>query len=156
MDVETFWRTFLAETGRDANTQYLDCFHFDLNERSASELLALVLAGKKRATASSLYAFSAEQIELPKPGSLSIVTDWAGNPRCVIETTAVTILPFREMTFERCSREGEDDSLDSWRRGHTRFFTEDGNALGYVFSEDMPVVFEDFSVIYRVPSTNVD
>ena len=150
MDVKTFWRTFLEETGRDGNTQYLECFHFDLNERSANELLALVLAGKKRATASSLYALAAEGCELPKQGSLSIVTDWDGNPRCVIETTDVTILPFREITFELCSREGEDDSLESWQRGHTRFFTEDGKELGYEFSEDMPVVFEDFEVVYRV------
>ncbi len=149
MDVKTFWRAFLAETGRDENTRYLECFHFCLNEHSANELLALVLEGKKRATASSQYAFAVEHMELPKPGSLSIVTDWAGNPHCVIETTAVTILPFREMTFELCSREGEDDSLESWRRNHIRFFTEDGKALGYEFSEDMPVVFEDFEVIYR-------
>ena len=149
MDVKTFWSMFLEETGRDGNTQYLECFYFDLNERSANNLLALVLAGKKHATASSLYALAAEGCELPKRGSLSIVTDWDGNPRCVIETTAVTILPFREITFELCSREGEDDSLESWQRGHTRFFTEDGKALGYEFSEDMPVVFEDFEVVYR-------
>lgn len=149
MDVKAFWSAFLEETKRDADTQYLECFHFDLNERSANNLLALVLAGKKRATASSLYAFAAEKMELPKPESLSIVTDWAGVPRCVIETTAVTILPFREVTFELCSHEGEDDSLESWQQGHTRFFTEDGKALGYEFSEDMPVVFEDFAVVYR-------
>ena len=104
MDVDAFWRTFLEETGRDADTQYLECFHFDLNERAANNLLALVLEGKKRATASSLYAFPEGQG--PKPGDLSIVTDWAGDPHCVIETRAVTILPFREMTFEICSREG--------------------------------------------------
>lgn len=150
MDIDLFWRIFLEETGRDANTQYLECFHFDLNERSANELLALVLEGKKRATASSLYAFEAEGCEMPKPGSLSIVTDWDGEPHCVIETTAVTVLPFREITFSLCSREGEDDSLESWRRGHRRFFTEDGKALGYAFSEDMPVVFEDFEVVYRI------
>ena len=149
MTIESFWAEFLSKTGRDPDSRYLECFHFDLNEHSANSLLALVLAGKKRATASSLHAFAAEQMGLPKPGSLSIVTDWAGVPHCVIETTAVTILPFREVTFEICSREGEDDSLESWQRGHTRFFTEDGKALGYEFSEDMPVVFEDFAVVYR-------
>lgn len=149
METELFWKRFLAETGRDPNTRYLECFHFDLNERSANALLALVLAGKKRATSSSLYAFQLEGCEPPKQGSLSIVTDWDGNPRCVIETTSVVVLPFREITFELCSREGEDDTLESWQRGHRRFFTEDGKALGYEFSEDMPVIFEDFEVVYR-------
>ena len=76
LTIESFWAEFLSKTGRDPDSRYLECFHFDLNEHSANNLLALVLAGKKRATASSLYAFAAEQMELPKPGSLSIVTDW--------------------------------------------------------------------------------
>ncbi|MEA4869201.1 MAG: ASCH domain-containing protein [Christensenella sp.] len=146
MNTEQFWQAFLRDTDRSPDTRYLECFHFDLNERSANELLALVLSGKKRATASSLYAFP--EGGQPKPGDLSIVTDWGGNPRCVIETRAITILPFREMTFEICSREGEDECLETWQAGHRRFFSKDGEALGYTFSEDMPVVFEDFEVVY--------
>ena len=120
----------------------------DLNYHSMESLLEAAKENNCRLSALVLEQ-QAEQMELPKPGSLSIVTDWAGVPHCVIETTAVTILPFREVAFELCSREGEDDSLESWQRGHTRFFTEDGKALGYEFSEDMPVVFEDFEVVYR-------
>lgn len=147
MTAEQFWQNFLQQTGRDPDTRYFECFHFDLNERSANELLELVLSGKKRATASSLYAFAPE--ETPKVGSLSIVTDWDGNPRCVIETTAVSMIPFGEMTFEICSREGEDECLETWKEGHRRFFTQDGAELGYTFSEEMPVIFEDFEVVYR-------
>ncbi len=150
MTTEEFWSEFLRKTGRDAATRYFECFHFELSEKWANELLRLVLIGQKRATASSLFAFEKESGRLPKAGDLSIVTDWEGNPRCVIETTAVTILPFREMTFDICSREGEDENLESWREGHTRFFTKEGEELGYAFSEDMPVVFEDFKVVYSV------
>lgn len=46
--------------------------------------------------------------------------------------------------------EGEDDTLESWRAGHIRFFKEEGNELGYEFSNDMPVVFEDFEIVYQV------
>lgn len=150
MHIEEFWRAFLSATGRAADTRYLDCFCFDLSERVANELLALVLCGKKRATASSLYAFAAEGSRVPQPGDLSIVTDWAGNPRCVIETTAVTVLPFCDVTFDLCKREGEDECLETWQAGHRRFFTEDGAALGYSFSETMPVVFEDFALVYPI------
>lgn len=82
-------------------------------------------------------------------GDYSIITDWDGIPRCVIETTAVTILPYKDITFDICKREGEDDSLESWQRGHERFFIEDGKELGYEFSQDMPVVFEDFKVVFK-------
>ena len=44
--------------------------------------------------------------------------------------------------------EGEDDCLDSWRRSHINFFTAEGHEAGYVFTEDMPVIFEQFRVIY--------
>ena len=53
------------------------------------------------------------------------------------------------MTIDICKREGEDDTLESWQQGHRHFFTEEGKAMGYEFSETMPVVFEDFEVVYR-------
>ncbi len=148
-DIDAFWQRFLKTTGREPNTTYIDVFHFELSEKLANELLALVLQGQKRATASSLYAFEKEGEPLPKPGDLSIVTDWEGTPRCVIETTAVTVLPFHEMTYDICKREGEDDTLESWQRGHRRFYEEEGKQLGYTFSESMPIVFEDIKVVYQ-------
>jgi len=132
----------------DSSATYADCFHFDLTEEWAAKLLELVLSGKKRATASSLASFTCRGEKLPQVGGYSIVTEYAGAPRCVIKTTAVTVLPFSEMTFDICRREGEDDTLESWQRGHRHFFTEEGRALGYEFSEDMPVVFEDFEVVF--------
>lgn len=148
MLIEEFWQEFLRDTGRDPNTRYLESFHFDLNEKSANELLELVLIGKKRATASSLLAYDKENCPAPQVGDLSIVTDWDNNPRCVIETTAVTIYKFREITFDICKREGEDECLETWQKGHAKYFTLDGKELGYEFSEDMPVLFEDFVVVY--------
>lgn len=147
--IEKFWQEFLRDTGRDPELRYEEAFHFDNSEKWANALLALVLEGKKKATATSLYYFEQKGLELPKAASLSVVTDWSGNPRCVIETTGVTVLPFRDMTFDICKREGEDDSLKSWQNNHVKFFTEDGHAEGYAFSWDMPVVFEDFVVVYQ-------
>ncbi len=148
MTIDRFWQDFLEKTGKSADTTYLECFHFELTEKWANELLRLVLIGQKRATASSLKAFEIQGERTPQKGDYSIVTDWDGNPRCVIETTNVTILPFNEITYDICKREGEDDNLESWRKGHTNFFTNEGKELGYEFSEDMLVVFEDFEVVY--------
>ena len=145
-NIETFWRTFLKEKGLDMSTSYIECFHFDVHEASANHLLQLVLEGKKKATASSVYAFA--QGQEPKVGDYSIVTDWDENPCCVIQTTATKFIPFNEMTYEICKREGEDDNLQSWQEGHARFFACEGAQLGYTFSEDMLVLFEDFEVVY--------
>lgn len=147
--IEEFWTRFLEAKKMNPATRYIESFHFELTEKWANELLRLVLEGKKRATASSLFACTQEQQAMPQVGDFSIVTDWDGNPKCVIETTAVQIMAYSEMTLDICKREGEDDNLESWKRGHQKFFTEEGKEMGYEFSEDMPIVFEDFQVVYQ-------
>ncbi|SDI41351.1 ASCH domain-containing protein [Proteiniclasticum ruminis] len=149
MMIQDFWHRFLVEKRLPQDNTYFDCFHFELTEKWAEELLRLVLCDQKKATASSLYAYEKENLRLPEVGDFSIVTNWAGEPKCVIRTSKVRILPFREMTYDICKLEGEDDTLASWQRGHQRFFTEEGKELGYEFTEDLPVVFEEFEVVYK-------
>lgn len=148
--IKDFWKQFLKDTQRDPNTRYIEAFHFELTEKLATELLELVLQGKKRATASSLKSFELNHEPIPKPGDLSIITDFEGNPKCVIETTQIQVIPFKEMTYDICKREGEDDSLESWIQGHKRFYQAEGKIMGYEFSEDLMVVFEDFKMIYKL------
>lgn len=130
---------------------HLDHWHFECTEDVCDRLLGLVLEGKKKATSSSAEAYRNEGEPLPRPGDMSVITDWAGRPRCVIRTKDVILLPFRDMTFELAALEGEDDSLNSWRENHRTFFLKDGEESGYVFSEDMEVVFEIFEVVERLP-----
>ncbi len=147
-EIELFWKRFLDAKGLDESTKYLEAFHFELTKEWANKLLELVLVGKKRATASSLEAWKIEGI-MPKVGDYSIVTDWNCKPRCVIQTINITTLLFKDITYDICKREGEDDCLETWRQGHINFFTEEGKEIGYEFSEDMLVVFEDFKVVYQ-------
>lgn len=121
--------------------------HFERTEKAANYLLGLVLAGKKRATSSSLWAYEIEGEAVPKVGDRCVITYWDGTPGCVIETTNVRIIPYADMTYEIARLEGEDDTLESWQKTHQQFFTEEGKELGYTFSENMPVVFEEFKVI---------
>lgn len=147
-NIETFWNRFLQFKGYPNTTKYLEAFHFELTEASANSLLNLVLEGKKTATCSAAIASELDGSTPPKVGDLSIITDWSGIPKCVIETKAIIILPFKDITYDICKREGEDDSLDSWRQSHIQYFIADGKNLGYEFTEDLPVLFEDFEVIY--------
>ncbi len=146
--ITAYWQRFLQSTNRDMGLQYNDCFYFDCDEESANHLLQLVLEGKKRATASSLYSYKANNEPEPKAGDLCIITNWDGVPRCVIETRVITILPFGEITYDICKREGEDDTLESWQANHIHYFTQMAKEEGFTFSFDMPVVFEDFEVVY--------
>ena len=112
------------------NIDNLEKWHFELTEKACNYLLDLVLIGKKRATSSSLKGFQLEG-GMPKIGDLSVITDWEGNPRCVIKTTNIRIIPYKDITFDIARLEGEDDNLDSWRANHEKFFTEEGKEIGY-------------------------
>ena len=146
--INTFWENFLLKINRDKDIKYIDSFHFELTERWANELLRLVLIGQKQATSSSLLAYQIGGDRIPQVGDLSIVTDWEVIPKCVIETTNVMIIPFKEITFDICKLEWEDDNLESWREGHINFFSREGKELGYTFTEDMPVIFENFKMVF--------
>lgn len=129
------------------NIDNLEKWHFELTESACNYLLDLVLKGKKKATASSKIGYQIEGDEIPKEGDMSVITDWEGTPRCVIRTTRVRIIPYKDITFDIAKLEGEDDNLESWRRNHESFFREEGKELGYQFSEDMEVIFEEFEVV---------
>ncbi|EQC69242.1 hypothetical protein HSISB1_502 [Streptococcus sp. HSISB1] len=129
------------------NIENLEKWHFELTEDACNSLLDLVLKGQKRATSSSLAAFELGDETMPKEGELSVITDWDGNPRCVVRTKNLHILPYEEITYDLAKLEGEDETLDSWKRSHKRFFTREGEMLGYHFSPQMPVVFEEFEVV---------
>lgn len=148
-ETQNFWNTFLKETNRPLDTPCMEVFYFGHTEKLANELLELVMSGQKRATASALEAYTLDDEQPPQIGDLSIVTDWDGKPYCVIETIDITQLKFKDVTFDICKREGEDDTLESWQEGHINFFTETGPKHGFEFSWDMIIHFEDFEVIYK-------
>jgi len=125
----------------------IEKWHFEVTEQGANSLLKLVLDGKKRATASSLRKYEIEKTPVPKEGDLSIITYWDGTLGCLIKTTKVTIIPFNEVTFDLAKLEGEDETLKSWQDNHIKFFTADVKESGYEFSDDIPVVFEEFEVL---------
>lgn len=147
--IENYWNKFIKDTGQNSDLKYYDVFHFELTEKLANELLELVLSGVKKATSSCLYQFEHEGNRLPKVGDISIVTDFHDTPKCIIETTKVSIIPFKDITFDICKREGEDDSLESWRFNHIKFFKSLEKELGFEFTLELPVVFEEFKLIYK-------
>lgn len=147
--VQRFWDGFLAQPGSNPNACLYEVFHFDDHESSANELGQLVLAGTKRATASLLWAYDEEDKLMPQAGHLSVVTNWQGEPLCVIETTQVDIVPFNKVTEEFAATEGEGDgSLRHWLAAHTSYFGRECVRLEREPAADMPVVCERFKVIY--------
>ena len=148
--IQAFWVAFEAAAGGGRLPRFYEAFHFGDSAPLANELAELVLRGTKRATAGLVWSFEAAGRALPKPGDLSVVTNWADEPLCVIETTDVQVVPFRSVSAEFASVEGEGDgSLEHWRDVHWAYFGRECGRIGKMPSDTMPVTCERFDVVYR-------
>ena len=148
--IHAFWYAFTVAIGHDPSHLFYESFHFADNAPTADELAALVLSGRKRATAALVWAYESEGKPFPKAGDLSVVTLFSGKPVCVIETQDVTIVPFSKVGEDFAATEGEGDgSLDYWQRVHTAYFGRECQRLGREFNLGAPVVCERFTVVYR-------
>lgn len=149
--LQAFWDAYRDKLPEDQRPPAAmpEAWYFCDNEPCANELAALVLAGIKTATASLHWVYEVENEPLPKADQLDIVTNWAGEPQCIIEITDVWIAPFNEVDERQAYEEGEGDrSLDYWRRVHWDFFSRECAEIGREPSDTMPVVCERFRVVY--------
>lgn len=148
MDLKEFWDDYKKKFGSDK--EYCYSYYFCDNKDDADELGELVFTGRKKATASNYVSYKHDNEPLPKAGDLNIITNFDGKPLCVIETTNVDIIPFKDVPEEFAALEGEGDlSLEFWRREHKRFFTDELKQIGMEFNEDILVVCESFKVVYK-------
>ena len=123
---------------RKVDNNKLERWTFGIN---ANQLVELVLEGKKTAT-TYLY----EDDEKYKENDISILTDINGNDVCLIQTKKIIITTFKNITWDLAVLEGENNSLDDWRKEHYNFFKK----IIPDFNKDTKVVFEIFEVIEKL------
>ena len=114
-------------------------------------LVNAIGSGAKTATSSLLHEYEVGDEPLPMVGDRGAVIDSDGKRVAVIVTTAVRIVPLREVPMEHALAEGEGyESVADWRAGHTRFWTSDAMRaeLGEDFelSDSSLVVLEQFAL----------
>ena len=123
----------------------------DSPELSAS-LIELIRQGPKRAGTGLLWAYEAEEEELPRAGDIEIVLDHLDEPVLLTRVTRVEVVPFSAVTPEYAAIEGEGDgSLAFWCEGHWSFFTRECERIGRRPTQDMPVVCSVFELLASVP-----
>ena len=144
------WSEFCEENNYDINTPH-EAWPFCGGGAFADELAALVLEGKKTATASSLIAYETEGESLPTPGCYSVILYDNGDAACIIRDTKVSLIPFDQVGAEHAYKEGEGKrTLEEWRDIHRRAFTPDYQAAGKEFDEKGICVLEEFELVYPI------
>lgn len=142
------WSLFIIENPSFEKVEY-DVWCFGGGDESADTLAKLVFEKTKTSTTSAFELYEDENEPIPKVGCIDIVLDSKENAICIIETTKVYVTKFNQVTKEHAYLEGEGDrSLEYWRRVHETFFIEELKTIDKEFYDDMPVVCEEFKVIY--------
>jgi uncharacterized protein YhfF len=144
------WKQFCEHNpGVDPDHNY-QVWYFGDSRDLADQLCALVLQGTKTATACLVWEAERDPENAPILDGYSVVTDFDGNPKCIIRTTEIRVLPFNEVDEEFAADEGEgDQSLEFWRQAHWDYFTRKCKEMGKEASTTMAVICERFKVAYQ-------
>lgn len=119
---------------RKVDSNKLERWTFGIN---TNQLVELVLEGKKTTT-TYLYGDDEEY----KENDISILIDINGNDVCLIQTKKIIITTFKNITWDLAILEGENNSLDDWRKEHYNFFKK----INPNFNKDTKVVFEEAKI----------
>lgn len=147
--LDEYWNKFLSTTGRDPDEKCAGDINFEAKGFINSELLTLILTGKKTAFFTSFATFTIDGEPLPVSGELYIVVNNNNEPQCVIEFANIQIIPYNEVTWQMAQKEGEDENLDAWREKQREYLEDEGHIVGFDFSPDIRLVYQEFKVIYK-------
>lgn len=150
MTAKQMWEAFL-KVKPEAAGEEVEAWYY--GGKAADKLAELTAMGIKTATSSAYPLYEAEGEPLPRPGGYSVVMKTDGTAVCVVYTTKVYVVPYRNVSAEHAWREGEGDrSLVYWRMVHERFFSEALAKANLTFSEDIDVVCEEFTKVFPTMS----
>jgi uncharacterized protein YhfF len=143
-----YWEMFKQqnEQYQSFNIPRVDSF---CNDKFNTDRCAMLVNERvKTATCSAHILYEIDNDPLPEVGNLTIITNWEGEPVCIIKTTKVYTQKFCVVDEEWAKKEGEGDlSLAWWKEAHQRFFTKLFADYNIIFDEEMLLVCEEFERI---------
>ncbi len=142
-----YWTEFITATG-NVGADYT-VVAFGDTAAMADELAALVISGKKRATASLLRDYATGVEPVPQAGDFVVVIDSGGRPRCIWRTTEVIVKPLIDVDDTFAWDEGEGDrTRDWWLSAHREYFSAQAQREGFKMCDTIETVFERFEIVW--------
>ena len=144
---DALWAGYVSATGATDELTAIDTFGD--GPELITELVGLVVEGRKRATAGLVRDHGGDGPPMPRPGDLWMVVDAEGEPVCILRTTDVRVGPLSSVDDDFAWEEGEGDrSRAGWLADHMRYFGRRAESEGWGLTEDEPCVFERFRVVW--------
>lgn len=148
--VSEMWNNYTKSNPEFKKNELPDSDTFHNNEYDANRLAELILVGEKKASSMLYYWFEEANADLPKIGTKSIVTDFDGKAKAIIEITKVDTIPFNQIPKEYAELDmgTKIEPLKKWRKAHWDFFAPAMEENGVKPTEDMLIVRSWFETIW--------
>ncbi|MBR4080929.1 MAG: ASCH domain-containing protein [Clostridia bacterium] len=157
--MKAFWERFILHDmqqvqrlrgrKRDAERQCAGVMRLSPDAQENDLLLEEILLGRRTAYVDTLSHLQQLDREIMQSRQHFILTDSAGQPRCVIHTTGAHFFNFRDMREEWVQMEGVDATLTAWKTRWRAILMQDAQAMGLPLSLDEMMVAETFTVVYQ-------
>jgi len=116
---------------------------------SADAGAELILSGIKTTTSSAVWDYPDGRI--PFVGALSVLLDGKGQPRAIIETRRVEILPFKDIDEDFAKAYGEGDRTLAWFKLEVgAWYKQSARRAGELFTGDTRIICEWFYVAAKL------
>ena len=143
-----FWQAFLEETGTPENTVLTGYTYFGGSEEASVTVLEQLLSGEKTAVAHCIPDYLVEKRRMPRVGDYTMVTDFYGNPCCILHTTDVTIAPMPEISEALRLRECPDTDPGAWLEQKQAEYRELAAHSSFHYHDEIPVLMETVTLVY--------
>ena len=148
--VYEMWDNFTESNPEFKKAELPESYFFHDNEEDANRLAELILNGKKKAGSGLYLLYEQANVDLPKIGTKSIITDFDGKARMIIEIKKVDTIPFNQISedYAELDMGTAVEPLKKWKKAHWEFFATVMEQSGEKPTEEMMIVCEWFETIW--------
>lgn len=142
-----FWQAFLEESGTPENSYCNRCTYFGSDEAESVSVMEQLLRGEKRAISHCVPYYIVTRSPMPRVGDYTMVTDFYGNPGCIVKCTEVVIDPVGAISEEIAVLEAQGD-LSLWQQRKRQEFQALSEKSRFHYHDDLPVLMELVERVY--------
>ena len=143
-----FWQAFLEQTGTETTDPVSRYTYFGESEEETVTALEQLLSGEKTAIAHCIPDYLSTRKPMPKIGDYTMVTDFYGNPCCILRAADVTITPMPEVPGELIQAETPGVSREEWLSRKRAEYQKLAKGSRFHFHEEIPVLMERVQVVF--------
>ena len=146
-DLDSFWQA--AKAADESLGDSYQVRWIGLDDETTTQILGLIQARDKTGTFTLPWIIERTDQPAASVGDCIILIAFDGTPSQVVRLTAIEQVPFGEITAVHTAIDGTPvRALEIWKPLHTNYWNGLLAPFSMTVSDDMPVLFEKFELLY--------